>query len=718
MKKIVKILALAFVLMFAFSVCAFAASAPYTTYTYDITFETLESPHAYVPDREITNYDMKMDLALNDPRDIFVDDDHNIYIADKGNKRVAVFDPEFIWQYDITTFENEQGVPDALADPQGLYVTDEYIYVCDTSKARIVLFDLSGNFVKIIYAPEADIMGTDTLFRPVSVAVDNAGRMYVVSSQTYSGILSYDENANFESFIGAQKSSISWAVKLRRFFFPETTVDEEVTIGYLSCTIDEDGFVWATVDTSQNTSVFTNAISSSASARKSGKKISTDYAPIKRLNVSGADVMVRQGFAMPAGELTFMSADYNGLGVSALGDIALGPNGMWAVIDAKRSKVYVYDQNGVLLFIFGDWGTQLGNISENGAAAITFFDSYIYVLDKTRNSVISYKRTEYGDTIDRALYNDTNRNYSAALEDWQAILSANVNCDSAYIGVGNNLLRNGMYRESLKYFKAASDTSSYSDAFKEVRKEWIGKYLWVIPIVVAVLVFLLVKGLKYVGKKNKEGATKVGKRTFGEEIIFGFHLIVHPFDGFWDLKHEKRGSVRGGLFWMAMAMFAYIYSNVGASWMSNPAKENANIIYLTSTVIIPVLLWVVGNWCLTTLFDGEGNFKDIFIATSYSLVPLVILLIPSALLTNVLSLDEVAVSSLLSTIALVWTFFLIFFGAMITHAYSMGKNFIITVFTFMAMIFIAFLIMLFSNLVTRMVSFVGEIITEISYRSY
>ena len=134
-------------------------------------------------------------------------------------------------------------------------------------------------------------------------------------------------------------------------------------------------------------------------------------------------------------------------------------------------------------------------------------------------------------------------------------------------------------------------------------------------------------------------------------------------------------------------------------------------------MLIPVFLWIVGNWCLTTLFDGEGNFKDIFISTTYSLVPLVILLIPAALLTNILSLDEVAISTLLSGIALVWVGFLLFFGAMITHGYSLGKNFAITLFTILGMLFIAFLIMLFSNLVSRMVSFIGEVITEISYHS-
>ena len=29
------------------------------------------------------------------------------------------------------------------------------------------------------------------------------------------------------------------------------------------------------------------------------------------------------------------------------------------------------------------------------------------------------------------------------------------------------------------------------------------------------------------------------------------------------------------------------------------------------SVLIPLFLFVTANWCLTTLFDGEGNYKDI-----------------------------------------------------------------------------------------------------------
>ena len=695
-------------MLFMFSVGAQAASAPYTTYTYDINENVLPSPHAYVPDKEVTNFDMNMDTALSGPKDIFVDENHNIYIADTGNARVVVCNPEFVYQFEITDFVNSEGVPDALADPEGLFVTDEYIYVCDTSKARIVVFTLDGDFVKIIYSPDAEIMGTDTSFRPVSVAVDKAGRMYIVSSQTYSGIFSYDEDGNFESFIGSQKTAVSWIVKLRRMLFPNSVIDEDVTIGYVSCTVDEAGFVWATVDTSQDSTIFEDAI----------RSFDEDFAPIKRLNVSGADVMLRSGFAMPAGELSFMSSNFGGTGVSQLADIALGPNGMWAVIDDSRSRTYVYDQNGVLLFAFGDFGSQLGNLKEKGAAAITFFDSDIYILDSKMNSVTIYKRTEYGDLINQALYDDIKRNYEEAQYDWEQILKYNVNCDSAYVGVGKNLMRNGKYDASLEYFKSAYDTTDYYDAYKQVRKQWISKWIWVVPIIIIVLVVLLVKGLKYVSRRNTEGATKTGKRTFGEEIMFGFHIITHPFDGFWDLKHEKRGSVRGGLFWLAMATLTCVYQTVGASWMYNPGKDTANPFYLMATVLVPVILFIVGNWCLTTLFDGEGTFKDIFITTSYSLVPFVILGIPSTLLTNILTADEVAIVALLQSIALIWVGFLLFFGIMTTHGYSTGKNFLMVLATIIAMIFIAFLVMLFSNLVTRMVSFVGEIITEISYRSY
>ena len=73
------------------------------------------------------------------------------------------------------------------------------------------------------------------------------------------------------------------------------------------------------------------------------------------------------------------------------------------------------------------------------------------------NSVTVYKRTEYGDVIDQALYHSNTREYSKALEDWNEILKRNNNFDAAYVGIGTNLYRQGEYKASLVYYRAAKD---------------------------------------------------------------------------------------------------------------------------------------------------------------------------------------------------------------------------------------------------------------------
>ncbi|MGN1095358.1 MAG: YIP1 family protein, partial [Eubacteriales bacterium] len=621
MKKITRIfIAVLCIMMLAGMIPAYAATAPYKTYTYSMYGVSMYSPDAYVPDRMLTNYEMGISTSLSGPKDIFVDDDGNIYISDTGNGRVLVCNSEFKYQFEISSFVNEHGVQDALSKPQGLFVTSDTIYVCDTDNARIVLFDLSGNFQRIIYAPEADVMGEDTMFHPVALSVDKSGRMYIVSDQTYSGIFSINEDGTFQGFIGAQKAEVPLATRIRRLIFPEVVSESFITSAYNNIAIDAEGFVYVTTNDIDETTL--------ANAIRSGN---SDYAPVKRLNIQGDDIMTRNGFFIPAGEVDFQDKAIGGSSSAATGpssiiDVALGENGMWAIIDSKRSRIYTYDSEGNLLFAFGDKGAQLGNLKQ--PTAITFSGSDIYVLDSTMNSVTVYKRTEYGDIINQALYHSNTREYSKALTDWEEILKRNNNFDAAYVGIGTNLYRQGEYKSSLVYFKAAGDTASYSDSFKAIRKAWTEKYVVIAIIVLVVILVLLAKFLKYVGKKNKEGSVKVEKRTLWEEIIYAFYLIVHPFDGFWDLKHEKRGSVRGALVIDACVIISYVYYIVGRAYIFNPNKSNVHVFSAILTIIVPLMLWCVSNWCLTTLFDGEGNFKDIFISSSYSLFPLFLFFIP------------------------------------------------------------------------------------------
>ena len=150
--------------------------------------------------------------------------------------------------------------------------------------------------------------------------------------------------------------------------------------------------------------------------------------------------------------------------------------------------------------------------------------------------------------------------------------------------------------------------------------------------------------------------------------------------------------------------------------MFNPRGDYSTVFLQVIAVLVPVLLWVVSNWCLTTLFDGEGSLKDIYIATTYALAPLPLFVILSTVLTNVFTVSEGSMVTLLVTIGYVWVGLLLFFGTSVTHDYSMGKNIITILGTIVAMAVIMFIAILFSSLVMKMASFVIGIFTEIGNR--
>lgn len=697
----------------------FAAS--YTTYTYGLERMTMVSPDAYTPEIEINSalmglLDLEVDadgnpagLPIDDPRDLVVDDAMNVYIADGANSRIVVLNEYYKVKFIIKEFVNDQGVPDSLNTPSGLYVTKDTIYIADTENNRLVLFTREGEFIRIIGAPKDDVFRENAIYKPVAIAVDETGRIYVVSSTTYEGIIAMSTDGEFQGFIGAQKVAFNLIqIIWRRFQTAEQRALSEqlVSTEFNNITIDSKGFIYVTTS-----SIEDHLIAAHITDKKA------DYAPVKKLNSSGNDIMKRNGFYGPAGEVNFMNVSFRAnaiTGPSKIIDVAMGPEETWTIIDEKRSKIYTYDADGKLLFAFGDTGYQLGNISS--IEAVAYQGDRMLILDKTRDSITVYNRTEYGDILINALHNNNARRYDLSITDWQAILQRNSNFDNAYIGIGKAKYREGDWEGAMEYYKYAYDTTNYSEAFKMYRKDWVSKYIVVVPIVIIVLVVGIVQFFKFAGKVNKKTALSLQKRTFGQEILYGFHLMFHPFDGFWDLKHEKRGSLRGAFFFLALTVATFTYNAIGRSYIFNPYDNYASILMQVVAILIPILLWVTANWCLTTLFDGEGSFKDIFIAVCYSLLPLPLLMIPSVLLTHILTSAEGGMIQLIISFAWVWVGLLIFTGMMVTHDYTLGKNVLTCLGTIIGMAFIMFVALLFTGLLGKMVGFISSIYIEISAR--
>ena len=741
MKKLTSIICLMFVLVMIFAL-PINAAAPYQTYTYSINGEALYSPDAYTPvktinaaymgltDKEVmkeiyptlTDAELTKKMAISGPTDLETDDNGNVYIADASNNRIVVLDRYYKLKFILEKFVNNEGVDDSLTAPKGVFITADKvvngeevpgrIFVCDTDASRIVTFSHDGEFIEIIPQPESELFGYGSIYKPVAVAVDQYDRMYVVSETTVQGIIVMTDEGEFTGFIGAQKADLSfWDIIWRRFQSEKQRATDQVTsTEFNNITINSEGFIYVTTSSIEEETV-------EKSIRDKDK--SGDYAPVKMLNAAGDEIMRRNGFYPPSGEIDYGMQSITDImvGPSIVVDVAIGPEATWSIVDQRRSKVFTYDYDGNLLFAFGDEGRQLGNIQHEGLAGVTYHGENMLLLDKKANSFTVFQRTEYGDILIKALENQNNRQYDQAIDDWTEILKRNSNFDTAYIGIGNALYRTGEYEEAMSYYKSAYDTENYSNAYKEIRKEWISKYIILIPVFVIVLVFLWSRLMKLAKKVNKRAAVSGEKKTYAQELMYVFHVMFHPFDGFWDLKHEKRGSVRAAATILGVVLIAFYYQGIGKGYIMNPQGKYTTIAATLISVLVPLALWIIANWCLTTLFEGEGSLKDIFIASCYALAPLVLFIIPSTIASNVVLANEANIVNMLVVFGFIWAGLLLFFGMMVTHDYSLGRNFLTTLGTILGMVIIMFVTILFSTLLTKLVSFVTNIVTELQYRA-
>ncbi|MDD4125128.1 MAG: hypothetical protein PHW77_05340 [Eubacteriales bacterium] len=623
--KTVRVLLLAICCMLVFGGIIASALIPYSTYTYSVNGRRQISPDAYVPLTVISSSSIKKGLEegknematqlygenwadISNLSDVCVDKLGYVYLVDKDTNRIICLDEKYNLRLIISTFTNHMGVPDSFSSPTGVYVSDTEILVADTEKMRIVIFDKVGNFKLIVPEPSSDIFPETCIYKPIAVTTNSAGTIYVVSSAVNYGVISLNRDGSFNAFIGPQKVTYSTWQLIRRWFMTEKQIKAQprfVSVEYNNITIDDDGFLYVT------TAAIAEATQQSAI---NNKDKSDKYAPVKKLNPSGKDVMMRNGFYPPSGEVSVSSrasSNYSMFGASTIVDVALGPNGMWSIIDKKRSKTFTYDNNGNLLFAFGDKGDQIG-LNQN-LVALAYQGTNLLLADSTSNVVTVYKRTAYGDLLAAALQNTEDQNYSEAVKYYISILQHNNNYDAAYVGIAESLYRDSNFVDSMSYYKYAYDTAGFSKAYAEYRKAWVEDWILVVPAVVIVFFLAWSIFLKYAKKQNIKNRVYKEKRTIKEELLFAFHLILHPFDGYWDLKHEKRGGVRGATIILLTTILVFIYQAVGRGYLYNQYGLSVDYFDQILAVVVPLFLWVTANWCLTTLFDGEGTFKDIYI---------------------------------------------------------------------------------------------------------
>lgn len=199
---------------------------------------------------------------------------------------------------------------------------------------------------------------------------------------------------------------------------------------------------------------------------------------------------------------------------------------------------------------------------------------------------------------------------------------------------------------------------------------------------------------------------------------YPLYVITHPFDGFYDMKHEHRGAMRVALFNIFFFWVSYSINRQYAGFVVNRINPlSLNTIVDLIAVITMFLLFCIGNWSITSLMDGEGKFKDIVMSVSYAMTPMNLVFVPATILGNYVADNEEAFYFMLISISVVWFLILLFVGIMTVHGYSLLKTIATLFLTFVAMLIIIFLILLMTTLVQQVLMFIKSIYTELLFRA-
>jgi len=196
-----------------------------------------------------------------------------------------------------------------------------------------------------------------------------------------------------------------------------------------------------------------------------------------------------------------------------------------------------------------------------------------------------------------------------------------------------------------------------------------------------------------------------------------FLMLNHPFETVDDIKQKRNGS----RFYATLLLIAFcisaIISDVGTSFMYSTLRiKDFNVLITLATSGFLVLLFVVGNWAISTLFNAEGRMSDVYIATCYNLTPLIAFNLVSAFLSNFLLPDEFVFVSILGTVCSIWFVALMFISIMTIHNYTFKGTLANLLFSLVAMAVIFFLIFLFIVLMQQLYVFIMTLYTECRMR--
>lgn len=227
----------------------------------------------------------------------------------------------------------------------------------------------------------------------------------------------------------------------------------------------------------------------------------------------------------------------------------------------------------------------------------------------------------------------------------------------------------------------------------------------------------IAKSVSKLSGSAKSASRRAWFKQYTDSVRYSLYVITHPFDGFWDLVHEKKGSIAAANTFLALFLITRVVKLMCTSFQFISAPiQYINIFEEMGSLLLPFLVLCIANWAMTTLFDGKGRFRDIYMAMCYALVPYVLIQLPMVLVSNMLTFEEGSFYSVFLSISVVWCAFLAFVGLMEVHDYGPGKTLIFLIVTVFGAAVIIFLLLVMFSLLSDAFGYFVSIYREIVFR--
>ena len=486
MKQLKFILCLVLLACLAFGNAFAADSLPYDCYNYDHWNNILYTPAPYVPDGLVSGATLRFEGApvgaFRNPQDLCVSPDGDVYIADTGNNRIVVLAQDLKTVRRIITGFEAEGAAQTFSAPSGVAISEKHrLYIADSLNRRIVVLEPDGTFVKYVKNPQSEVLDEGYVFTPLRVSVDYADRVYVIAQNMFQGIMVFSEEGVFTGFFGTISVKISlWEKFWRKLATKEERGKQQLFIPteFTGIDVDDEGFVYAS------------------------NKDTDGLQAVRRLNPKGEDVIRRGPHANLGGDRVFGSVG-NYAGPSQIVDVVYRGHGTYSLLDSRRGRIFTYDHEGNLLYIFGGIGSQAGTFLT--PTAIEQLGSRLLVLDSQQGNLTVFAQTEYGSLINRAVALRFDGDETQAVPLWQEVLRLDEINELANTGIGKAYLSAGDNENAMLYLWRGMNREYYSVAFKRWRNERLRNNISFIlsgVVAAAVLAVLWVKAVRPAVRKK------------------------------------------------------------------------------------------------------------------------------------------------------------------------------------------------------------------------